>query len=80
MGVSPVCMSVHQAPGALGSQKSFGSPGIGVTDYCEPPCGCWGLNPGPLQMLLITKPSLQTRHFDSSLSLATITEAQFFPL
>ena len=21
----------------------------GVTDSCELPCGCWGLNPGPLE-------------------------------
>jgi hypothetical protein len=20
-----------------------------VTDGCEPPCGCWELNPGPLE-------------------------------
>ena len=22
---------------------------VGVMDSCEPPCGCWKLNPGPLQ-------------------------------
>jgi hypothetical protein len=29
---------------------------------CEPPCGCWELNSGPLEeqsILLTTKPSLQ---------------------
>jgi hypothetical protein len=29
---------------------------------CEPPCGCWDLNSGPLEgqsMLLTTEPSLQ---------------------
>ena len=33
-----------------------------VTDSCEPPCGCWELNPGPLEeqpVLLTTEPALQ---------------------
>jgi hypothetical protein len=33
-----------------------------VTDGCEPPCGCWDLNSGPLEkqsVLLTAKPSLQ---------------------
>ena len=33
-----------------------------ITDGCEPPCGCWKLNSGPLEvqaMLLTTEPSLQ---------------------
>jgi hypothetical protein len=32
------------------------------TDGCEPPCGCWDLNSGPLEeqsVLLTTEPSLQ---------------------
>ena len=32
------------------------------TDGCEPPCGCWELNSGPLEeqsVLLTTEPSLQ---------------------
>jgi hypothetical protein len=29
-------------------------------------------------VLLIAKPSFQARHFDCSLSLAVVTEAQFF--
>ena len=31
-------------------------------DGCEPPCGCWELNSGPLEeqsMLLTSEPSLQ---------------------
>ena len=35
-----------------------------VTDSCEPPCGCWDLNSGPLEeqsVLLTTEPSLQPR-------------------
>jgi hypothetical protein len=33
-----------------------------ITDGCEPPCGCWELNPGPLEeqsVLLTAEPSLQ---------------------
>ena len=33
-----------------------------TTDGCEPPCGCWELNSGPLKeqsVLLISEPSLQ---------------------
>ena len=41
------------------SQK--GAPGL-IIDGCEPPCGCWELNSGPLEeqsVLLTTEPSLQ---------------------
>jgi hypothetical protein len=37
-------------------------PGTGVTDSCEPPCGCLELNLGPLEeqsVLLTAEPSLQ---------------------
>lgn len=30
------------------TEKGIMSLGIGVTDDCEPPCGCWDLNLGPL--------------------------------
>ena len=36
--------------------------GTDLTDGCEPPCGCWDLNSGPLEeqlVLLTTEPSLQ---------------------
>jgi hypothetical protein len=36
-------------------------PRTAVTGRCEQPCGCWELNPGPLEkhpVLLITEPSL----------------------
>jgi hypothetical protein len=36
-----------------------------TTDGCEPPCGCWELNSGPLEeqpVLLTTEPSLQPQH------------------
>jgi hypothetical protein len=35
-----------------------------ITDGCEPLCGCWELNSGPLEeqtMLLTTEPSLQLK-------------------
>jgi hypothetical protein len=35
-----------------------------ITDGCEPPCGSWELNSGPLEeqsVLLTTEPSLQPR-------------------
>jgi len=33
----------------------------GVTNGCEPPCGCWESNPGPLEqpVLLTSEPHLQ---------------------
>jgi hypothetical protein len=37
-----------------------------ITDGCEPPCGCWDLNSGPLEeqpVLLAAEPSLQSRIF-----------------
>jgi hypothetical protein len=37
-----------------------------ITDGCEPPCGCWELNSGPLEeqsVLLTTEPSLQPPQF-----------------
>ena len=40
-------------------------PGTGVTDSCELPCGCWELNPGPLEeqpVLLTAEPSPQLLH------------------
>ena len=37
-----------------------------ITDGCELPCGCWELNPGPLEeqaMLLTSEPSLQPSNY-----------------
>jgi hypothetical protein len=34
-----------------------------IADGCEPPCGCWDLNSGPLKeqsVLLTAEPSLQS--------------------
>ena len=42
--------------------EAVGSPGTGVTDRCELPCGCWELSPGPLEeqpVFLSTEPPLQ---------------------
>ena len=41
------------------------APGL-ISDSCEPPCGCWELNSGPLEeqaMLLTAEPSLQPLDF-----------------
>ena len=38
---------------------------VTITDGCEPPCGCWELNSGPLEeqaMLLTAEPSLQPQN------------------
>jgi hypothetical protein len=38
------------------------SAGTGITDSCDLLCGCWELNPGPLEeqpVLLTAEPSLQ---------------------
>jgi hypothetical protein len=43
-----------------------------ITDGCEPPCGCWELNPGPLEvkrLFLTTEPSLQLQLFSFKLPL-----------
>ena len=45
-----------------------------IADVCEPPCGCWELNSGPLEeqsMLLTTEPSLQPRALHLFLLLCT---------
>ena len=31
------------------ARRGVRSPGTGVKDGCEPPCGCWESNPGPLE-------------------------------
>jgi hypothetical protein len=46
-------------------KEGLRSPGTEVTDSCEPPCGCWELNPDPLEeqpMPLRSVPFLQP-HF-----------------
>ena len=49
--VRMLCLHVHQRRGL--------DP---IPDGCEPPCGCWELNSGPLEeqpVLLTAEPSLQ---------------------
>jgi hypothetical protein len=44
-------------------EESMGSSGSTVITGCEPPCGCWELNSGPLEdepVLLTTEPSLSS--------------------
>jgi hypothetical protein len=61
--ILPACMSLYYICDWYPQRPEEGvrSPGIGVTDGCEPPCGYWELNLGPLEqsVLLTTEPSLQ---------------------
>ena len=48
-----------------------------ITDGCEPPCGCWELNSGPLEeqaMLLTAEPSLQPCTFSLPSRLLVVTQ------
>jgi hypothetical protein len=43
-------------------EEGVRSPGTGVTDGCEPPCGCWEFNSGRMEeqpVFLTVDPSLQ---------------------
>lgn len=51
MTIGPVCM-YHICAGTL-SVRIFA---VGVTDGCEPQCGCWGLNLGSLQEQVLLSP------------------------
>ena len=54
-----LCIWVYSRYTVQTHQKRVSDP---ITDGCEPPCGCWDLNSGPLEgqsVLLTTKPSLQ---------------------
>jgi hypothetical protein len=47
--VFPICINEHYVcliP--LRSEEGIGSPGTGVIDGCESPCGCWELSLEPL--------------------------------
>lgn len=58
-----VCLCTTCTSDVHTGQKRVSDPSRpGVTEGCELPCGCWELNPGPLQeqpVLLATEPSLQ---------------------
>jgi hypothetical protein len=48
-GTLSVCMSVYRIPAECPRRpEAVGSFGTRVRDGCEPPCGCWELNLGPL--------------------------------
>ena len=47
--------------------KGVRSPRTRVIDGCEPPYGCWELNPGPLEKTV--EPCLQPSEFYSQTSL-----------
>ena len=48
-----VCMYTVYAWYPQRPEEDIGSPGTGVTDGCEPPCGSWKLNLGPLDSTAI---------------------------
>ena len=57
------------------SEETVQLPGVAVTGSCEPLCGCWEFNTGPLEeqhILLDTEPFLQ------SLSVSYIKEQAGF--
>ena len=59
MGVLPDCTSVHHRHKVLvESRGGIWSPGPGITDSCQQPCGCWGLNPEDLPMSHFSSPNL----------------------
>jgi hypothetical protein len=63
-----IYVCVHKNTMHLERQKE-GCPGTGVTDSCEPLCGCYKLNPDlpqEQQVLLTTEQSLQFLHLSFS--------------
>jgi hypothetical protein len=46
-----------------GPEEGIQVPGTGVINDCEPPCGSWGLNPGPLQERRLTESSSRYMYF-----------------
>jgi hypothetical protein len=61
-----VCLSAHLCVMCLQhswrQEEVVRSSGKRVTDCCEPSCGCWELNPGPLEeqpVILTPETSLQ---------------------
>lgn len=49
MHMNVLVASLSGAHGGQMRMPDAGCPGTGVTDDCEPPCGCLKLNPGPLK-------------------------------
>jgi hypothetical protein len=53
-----VCVHAYRLEKGIGSHRAT------VIDSCELPCGCWGLNSGPLEeqpILLTAEPFLQPK-------------------
>lgn len=69
MSIVPICMCVCVPPSSLvfaEVRREHWTPGIGVTDGREPPCGFWELNCGSLQeqqLSLSSGPLLQPMIF-----------------
>ena len=60
----PPCMYVHRMHAwcLWKKEEAIKATRTGDTDGCEPPCGCWEMNLGPLQepqVLLTAEPFLQ---------------------
>lgn len=47
-GFACLCTTCMPA-GHRGQKKACVAPRTGIRDGCEPPCKCWGMNPGPPQ-------------------------------
>jgi hypothetical protein len=85
VSVLSVCMPKHHlyAWYPKKPEDGLGFPGTGVTDCCEPPCGCWESNPIP-PVLSTTKLPLQlifpslTLKFDSVFLATTGNKIYFF--
>jgi hypothetical protein len=67
MNVLPACLSIMCTHCLWKPERVWNLFKIGVTDSCELPCGCWGLNPSPLeeQLLLWNADLLQITHGDA---------------
>ena len=63
MGILPNSISAQHICGVHTEvSREHQIPWTWITDGCESPCGCWDLNPGPLEeqpVLLTAEPSLQ---------------------
>lgn len=69
MNVFPPCMSVYRMCD-LGTQKSIESvtfTGTGGINVCEQLCGCWKMNPGPLQEQEVLLPAKSSSNFPASI-------------
>lgn len=56
--ILPACVSVHQVC-VVPTEPRRGPWSLQNWDGCEPPCGCWEVNLGPLQELVLLNPKLK---------------------